>query len=303
MSIRSLRTFLAVVREGTFAGAAKEIGLTQAAVSMQMRSLETELDRPLFDRVGRAVVLNSAGRNLVATAEQIVRLYDDMTRSAGGTDLGGLLHVGAVPPSIAWLLPEALSTLRSSYPRLDVSVMSGVSEDLARKVGRGELDAALVSDPPEPLPRGLILHPILREPLVYIAPSDLPTASVSAALVEEPFIWLSRHSWTGRYIEQTLRRHDIKVKTVMELDTPDGIAEMVARGFGVSIIPLYDAKWLHDERLSIWRFSRPVLERGIGLLERRSHAHAPLTAALLDHLVRVNRSGRRRAAIPITSLF
>jgi DNA-binding transcriptional LysR family regulator len=177
-----------------------------------------------------------------------------------------------------------------------------VSEDLSTKVERGELDAALVAHPPEPLARNLILHPIVREPLVFVAPRRVAMSTVRTVLAHEPFIWLARRSWTGRFIDQMLRRYEIKVQAVMELDTPDGISEMVARGFGVSIIPLYDGRWLTDSRLSIWRFSKPRLERGIGLLERQAHTRTSLTAALLRHLQEVTRSNRR-ASLKTAVLF
>jgi DNA-binding transcriptional LysR family regulator len=302
MSIRALKTFLAVARHGTFAAAAKEIGLTQAAVSLQMKGLESELNTQLFDRSGRAVILNTAGRTLIPTAAEIVGLYDDMSLSVSGSNLGGSLRIGAVPPTFAKLLPESLLSLKADYPRVDVRVMSGMSDDLAAKVERGELDAALVSDPPEPLSKGLILHPIVREPLVFVAPSRVRMTRVKDVLSEEPFIWLSRHSWTGRFIDQTLRRHNVKVDTVMELDTPDGISEMVARGFGVSIIPLYDARWLSDPRLRIWRFRQPRLERGVGLVERRVHTRTTLTATFLTHLLDVKAANRRTFAIKATTL-
>lgn len=302
MSIRALKTFLAITKQGTFAAAAKEIGLTQAAVSMQMKTLENELSTRLFDRVGRAVILNTSGRNLIPTATQIVALYEDMSLSVGGSELGGSLHVGAIPPTFAKLLPEALLSLKRDYPRVDVHVISGLSDDLATKVERGELDAALVANPPEPLPKNLILHPIVREPLVFIAPKRVAMTNVSTVLSKEPFIWLARHSWTGRFIDQTLRQHNIKVQTVMELDTPDGISEMVARGFGVSIIPMYDARWLTDPRLSIWRFSKPQLERGIGLVERQAHTRTTLTAELLQHLLEVKNANRRSKSLKTATL-
>lgn len=291
-----------MAKHGTFAAAAKEIGLTQAAVSMQMKTLENELDTRLFDRAGRAVILNTSGRNLVATATQIVALYEDMPLSVSGSDLGGSLHIGAVPPTFSQLLPEALLSLKRDYPRVDVRVNSGVSEDLAAKVERGELDAALVADPPDSLPKSLILHPIVREALVFIAPRRVKMTTVRAVLSREPFIWLARRSWTGRFIDQTLRQYDAKVKTVMELDAPEAISEMVARGFGVSIIPVYDARWLTDPRLAIWRIAEPRLDRGIGLLERRAHTRTTLSAALLQHLLAVSRTGRRSRKLKTATL-
>ncbi|MGL6157267.1 MAG: LysR family transcriptional regulator, partial [Ralstonia mannitolilytica] len=75
-TIRFLRTFVAVARHGSFAAAAERVALTQAAVSLQMRALEAELRRDLFDRSGRTVTLNARGRALLPQAEHLLALYD-----------------------------------------------------------------------------------------------------------------------------------------------------------------------------------------------------------------------------------
>ena len=180
MSIRHLKTFLAVAKHGTFAAAAREIGLTQAAVSIQMRALEGEIKAKLFDRNRRAVVLNTTGRNLMARAQEIVSLYDDMAAAVSSDKLGGMLNVGAIPPTFAKLLPEALLRLKQSYPRIDVRVVNGVSSELTVKVEHGELDAALVAEPPTRLGANLAWQPILREPLVLFTPSRTKVASLRA---------------------------------------------------------------------------------------------------------------------------
>ena len=297
MSVRALKTFLAIARHGTFAAAARDIGLTQAAVSLQIKALEKELNTQLFDRIGRSVMLNTSGRNLIPAATRILSLYEDMARTVSTGDLGGSLHIGAIPPTFAKLLPEALLRLRRDHPRVEVRAISGVSDDLAAKVERGELDAALVSDPPHSLPKALVLHPIVDEPLVFIAHKTLKMTQPRKILSEEPFIWLSRGSWTGRLIDQMLGQHGIQVQDVMELDMPELIAEMVARGFGVSIIPMYDGKWLKDPRLKIWRFDKPRIKRGVSLLQRRAHPRSVITMALLQCLLDVA-TNNRRATIP-----
>ena len=91
-TVRFLRTFVAVARHGSFAAAAERVALTQAAVSLQMRALEAELRRDLFDRSGRTVTLNAHGRALLPQAEYLLGLYD-----AAGT----LHHVG-VTSSFSW---------------------------------------------------------------------------------------------------------------------------------------------------------------------------------------------------------
>jgi hypothetical protein len=96
-TIRFLRTFVAVAEHGSFAAAAGQVALTQAAVSLQMRSLEEELRRELFDRSGRVAVLNADGRELLPMARRLLDLYEEMRLPLSGSDaMAGAVAVGAV---------------------------------------------------------------------------------------------------------------------------------------------------------------------------------------------------------------
>src|SRR5687767_6544206 len=116
MSIRLFKTFLAVAKHGTMVLAAQEIGLTQAAVSMQIHALEDRLRTKLFDRSRRSAKLNTAGRELVPRAQEIVTLYEDLALGVKSGKVGGLLTLGATPPTFGWLLPDALLELQHKYP-------------------------------------------------------------------------------------------------------------------------------------------------------------------------------------------
>lgn len=285
MSIRTLKTFLAVAKHGTFAGAAKEIGLTQAAVSSQMRTLESELRTTLFDRTRRSVVMNTTARNLMPRATEIVSLYGNMAAAMHTEELAGRFTLGAIPPTFVQMLPNALSRLKQDHPRVEFRVVNGVSSELTSKVDTGELDAALVAEPPIHLPKAMIWHPILREPFVLIAPKHVRTEGLRNTLARHPFIRVSRLSWTGRLVEQILHRHKIKVTDIMELDSLDAIKEMVSHGFGVSIIPLQKDRWHHDSRFHVLPLERLRIYRTIGLIERTSHIRARVITALLDCLL------------------
>jgi len=300
MSIRHLKTFLIVARHGTFAAAAREIGLTQAAVSIQMRALEDEIKTKLFDRSRRAVVLNAAGRGLVGRAEEIISLYDDMAATAGGDPLGGTLNLGAIPPTFASLLPDALLHLKKTHPRIDVRVVNGVSSELTMKVEHGELDAALVAEPPSRLPANLVWHPILKEPLILFTPARENVTGLRQVLAERPYIRINRLSWTGRQVDGTLRKHGIKVNDVMELDSLETIREMVGRGFGVSILPLHESRWSDDPRVKAWPLVQPTVYRTVGLVERRTEGRARLVAALKACLL--NHTNKKTARAPARTL-
>ncbi len=237
MSIRRLRTLVAVAEQGTFAAAAEAVFVSQAAVSMQMKSLEHDLGAALFDRKRRPPALNPLGLALVPRAREIVRAYDAMRQSV--TDphgLSGDLTIGAVPTTMTGLVPKAIGALRATYPMLHIRVVPDLSAGLVPQVDRGHLDAAVVSRPPYPLSQ-LDWTPIAAEPLIVLAAPGTRADDPRALLERSPFIRFNRQAWVGRLIEDWLQKNRIHVREVMELDTLEAISAMVFHCLGVSIVP------------------------------------------------------------------
>src|SRR2546421_12888237 len=126
-SIRLMKTFLAVAGEGSFAAAAHRVALTQAAVGQQMRTLEAELRRPLFERHGKAVVLNDAGRELVPAIRKLVSQYEQMLASPTAPEsMSGTVHLGAVVSALRPLVQATLA-LKDRHPALDLHVSAAKS--------------------------------------------------------------------------------------------------------------------------------------------------------------------------------
>ncbi|MFA5490094.1 MAG: LysR family transcriptional regulator [Candidimonas sp.] len=288
MNLRPLKTFLAVARFGSFAAASQNIGLTLAAISIQMKSLEEQMKVALFDRSARKVVLTRAGRLLVPRATELLRLYENIAQNLDERQLGGTLAVGAIPPTFSGLLPDALLHLRESHPGVTVHVSTGVSSELMYKVESGELDLAIVGEPPHRLHGGLVWHKVSDEPLVLLVPAaGHAKQSLSDVLTDHAFISITRTSWTGQLIHHLLRRYRLRVRESMELDSIEAITGMVARGFGVSILPLAPAGWNLDDRVSVMPLARPKVARKIGVLYKTGNERQSLIAAMQDSLLSI----------------
>lgn len=284
MSIRLFKTFIAVARCGSFAAAAQQIGLTQAAVSIQMKALEEELRVSLFDRSARTAVLNTAGHMLVPRAQALVNQFDNIGTGLDERHLGGVLALGAIHHTFARLLPDALLMLRKSHPNIMVQVCNGVSDELMRKVEQGELDAAIVSQPPFKLSQNISWHALVSEPLALVTPANVKLKSLSAILAHHPFIGISRGSWTGQLTHALFRRHRLRINEVMELNSLEAIAAMVARGFGVSILPLSGYLQALGDRVQVAVLTEPQTARAIGLIHRQDQSHPALVQALRESL-------------------
>lgn len=237
MTIRTLRTFVAVADHATFTAAAAAVHVTHAAVSQQMRGLEEEWGVRLFDRSGRTPALTPLGRELVARAREVVRAYDELLPSVLAEDgLSGEVSVGALPTTLVGLVPRAVARLRRARPGLHVRVVPGLTHDLVAQVESGALGAAVVSRTAG-LPSACLWADIADEPLELLASPRTGEADPLLLLREQPFIRFSRDAVVGGLIENWLHDHGVEVRDAMELSSLEAISAMVMSGLGVSIAP------------------------------------------------------------------
>ncbi|OLS64971.1 LysR substrate-binding domain-containing protein [Pseudomonas putida] len=291
MSLRALRTLVAIAQHGSFARAAEAVHLTQSAVSLHIRGLEEEFNAPLFDRSRRLPVLTEAGHLALERAREILALYDSIAADLGeDSELRGRLRVGAIHTALAGILPAALAALSSEHPHLRVNVLSGMSAELATRVEAGELDAAVTTEPVKPHPYGLVSTVLYEDGFWIIAPRQLADIDSRTLLQEQPFFRFDRRAWAGRTIERELRRMRLRVRTTMELDSQEALIRMVASGLGVSIVPSSDRMLQRIEHLAYRPFGDPQRTRKVVLIEREDRPRGRLAAALAQAI-------RRQAAL------
>jgi DNA-binding transcriptional LysR family regulator len=284
-TIRFLRTFVAVARHGSFAVAAEQMALTQSAVSMQMRALETEFRHELFDRCGRSVMLNAMGKSLLPHAQQLLSLYEAMKMTAGGLEEHvGPVSIGAIE-SVVGALAEAAAHLKIARPNLDVRIMAAKSVDLAARVDAGEIDAAVIIDTPGRRPASVQWTPVYSEPIVLLANANMVPASVPELLKTQRFLRFDRTQRTGVVIDRAIRKQRFKVNEFLELNSLEGIAELVRQGIGVAVVPLLKrSSWTRDEALRVLPLPQSDARRDVGMLERAQHGKMAVTAAIVRHL-------------------
>jgi DNA-binding transcriptional LysR family regulator len=284
-SIRVLRTFAAVAGEGSFAAAAASVALTQAAVGQQMRALESGLRRPLFERQGKSVVLNDAGRELVPQVRRLLALYEQMLAPAAASAaqaMAGTVHLGAVVSAVRPLIQATLA-LKARHAALDLHVSAAKSIELIERVQSGDLDAAIAVREPGARPE-LVWTPLYGEPMVLLAPRKLEDASPRALLQHQPFIRFDPSQHTGRLVERTLKRLRVRPNEFLELNALESIVELVRSGLGVSVVPLlHGARWGSDAKLRVIEIPQAE-ERRMAVVRRRDSGKAAIVAALVREL-------------------
>ena len=283
-SIRVLKTFVAAASEGSFAAAAHRVALTQAAVGQQMRALEADLRRPLFERQGKAVALNDAGRELLPTVRKLVALYDQM-RAAGVSPepMSGTVHLGAVVSAVRPLIQATLS-LKSRHPQLDLHVSAAKSMELLARVEAGELDAAIAVREPGQSRPGLAWTTLYEEPMVLLAPRNAVEGGARALLQRHPFIRFDRSQHTGHLVQRMLRRLKVEPDDFLELNAIESIVDLVRAGLGISILPhLQGGRWTSDARLRVVDIPKAEVRR-IAFVQTRDSAQAPVVGAVIREL-------------------
>lgn len=266
--IRELTTFLAVAREGTFAGAGERIGLTQAAVSAQMQRLEAQLGLSLFDRTGRSARINATGMRTLARAEELLRLYERLGSGEQPPADSALLTVGAIASAQRVLLPQAVARLRAQLPQCRVHVAPGVSLELLDRVDAGEVEIAAMIRPPFPIHGELRWTTLAQEPFHLLVPRRVRGTDWAALLATQPFIRYDRASFGGRQVERFLRGAHLTVQDACELDELDAIVRLVAIGVGVALVPQPAGQTRWPPGVRAIGLGRRTFHRDIGLLHR-----------------------------------
>lgn len=230
-----LRTLLAIRDTGSLSAAAETVHLSHSAVSLQMKRLEDALGREVLIKGKRPARLTPFGHTLATHAAGVLAGFDALKTLATPDSQTGEITIGFVPTTLQTLLPVVLKQMQARFPGLHIRISSGLSGDLARQVESGHLTYAVLTAPSAPLP-DLSLTAIAEEPLCVIAPhgTALPENPLDA-LSDLPFIGFSRSTWLGAQIAALLAPRSITPS--IELDSIDAVENLVARGFGASVVP------------------------------------------------------------------
>lgn len=268
LNLGYLATFRLVAQRGSFSAAADVLGISQPAVSLQVRQLEQFLQTRLIERTGRGVKATAAGMALLLHGERIEQAVNEAVQSVNdcSQNVSGTVSLGTGATACIHLLPPLLQQLRERYPMLVVGVTTGNTQDIARAVEENRLDMGLVTLPASG--RGLDITAVLREEFVFISASAQAELSPEA-LQNLPLIAFEAGSGTRTLIDGWFQQAGLKVTPVMQLGSIEAIKRMVAAGLGYSIIPRmavarrYDSEGLHVQSLS------PLLYRQLGVVLRQ----------------------------------
>jgi DNA-binding transcriptional LysR family regulator len=295
--IRELKTLIAVAREGTFAAAGEQIGLTQAAVSAQMQRLEAELGFQLFDRTGRSARLNAMGHQTLAQAQELLRLYSNLGSSNTGQPATELLDIGAIASVQRSLLPDVLGKFHKQVPNCRTRVVPGLSMELLNLVDAGDIAMAAIIRPPFSLHSDLRWRALAHEPFRLLVPRHVAGNDWAELLSSEPFVRYDRASFGGRQVDRFLRSAHLSVQQVCELDELDAIVRLVANGVGIALVPQTATHRRWPAAVRAIDLGPHTFHRDIGLVHRAGRTLSE-PARLFSQLVCDAYGGSRAATHP-----
>ncbi len=239
MNLVALEYFLAIVDEGGFTAAARRCRVAQPSLSQQIRRLEEQLGYALFERTTRKVALTEAGKQLLPRARRIALEVQDTTRffETGIRCEEGSLALGAIPTVAPYLLPEVVEGFATSFPKARLSLTEDLTEGLLSRLERRELDLAILSSP---LPATVEWEVVGSEKFLVALPEGEEAADGFIAhrqLRRRPFIVLSQMHCLGKQTSDFCASSRLARSVVCETSQLATIMELVARGFGASLIP------------------------------------------------------------------
>lgn len=286
MNPSNLRTFLAVEKHLNYTHAARELLLSQPAVSRQIRQLERDLGVQLFEQLGKRLYLTDAGKTLLREASQLLGNLDRVREALTAHQKAdrGALRLGASTTPGFYLLPSVLGKFHRSHPEVEISYSVENSHDVEDAVLANEIDLGFVGtrlSSPE-----LIQEPIARDEIVLFASSSHPLAARKRIeldlLTREVWVTREKGSATRKILEARLARARISLGKSVVLGCPEAVKALVAAGFGISFLSIHGLRdEIRQHRLARLPVANFRLERTIYAVRHKDKHESPVLRSFL----------------------
>jgi LysR family transcriptional regulator, hydrogen peroxide-inducible genes activator len=300
VTLRQLRYFNALARQGHFGRAAEACAISQPALSMQIKELEDALGGVLLERGPRQVALTTFGEEAVPRVRDILRLVDELEDLARASRdrLVGRLRIGMIPTVAPYLLPEVIGNLTRMHPELDIHVRETLTQKLIQELAQGQLDTAIVALPvSEP---SLVEVALFSEHFLLVRPGEdegKPVPSSKMLRTMRLLLLEEGHCFRDQALS-FCNMQSSPPREVLDASSLSTLVQMVSAGIGVTLIPeMAVAVEARSASVSVTRFKNPQPSRTIGMVWRKT---SPLARQLLQfsEVVRLSAHALRKQHKP-----
>lgn len=308
ITLRQLRVFSAVTRHLSFTRAAEELCLTQPAVSMQVKQLESQLDVHLFEHVGKKVFLTETGAEIYRYSRSILQQIDELQsvlNSMKGLDRGRLKI--SVASTANYFIPVLLASFCQRHPNITVGLDVTNRETLLNQLAENEVDLVVMGQPPNDVELGF--EPFLENPLVIVAPPNHPLAHKKEipleTLKQEIFLVREPGSGTRIAMERFFAEHGIQITTGMEVGSNEAIKQSVQASLGLGLLSRDTVEMeLALDRLCILQVNEFPIMRHWYVVHRRGKRLSSIALAFKEFLLAEGASllGKEKQNLPEASI-
>ena len=300
ITLRQLRYFNALARQGHFGRAAEACAISQPALSMQIKDLEDALGGVLLERSPRQVALTTFGEEAAPRVRDILRLVDELEDLARASRdrLAGRLRIGMIPTIAPYLLPEVIGNLTRMHPELDIHVRETLTPKLIQELAQGQLDTAIVALPvSEP---SLVEVALFSEHFLLVRPGEdegKPVPSSKMLRTMRLLLLEEGHCFRDQALS-FCNMQSSPPREVLDASSLSTLVQMVSAGIGVTLIPeMAVAVETRSASVSVTRFKNPQPSRTIGMVWRKT---SPLARQLLQfsEVVRLSAHALRKQHKP-----
>jgi LysR family transcriptional regulator for metE and metH len=288
LTIRQLRALSTLQKTRSVTAAAKQLHLTQPAVTLQLRNLQQLAGLPLIQRTGDGMLLTDAGREVLALGERIEAAIASCETSlemmAGKT--AGRISIGAVSTA-KYFVPFAISGFSRLHPNVDIALTIGNRQEISAALRGYDLDFAIMGRPPVDI--DMNVHLIGDHPHVIIAPTAHRLARKSRMalgdLAGETFLMREPGSGTRGLMEQLFEQAGVRPNIGMAMSSNETIKQAVIAGLGIAFISAHTVATELDERrlVTLDVAGLPVVRQWF-VLSRKDKVLLPPAQAMLDFL-------------------
>lgn len=289
ITLRQLRAFTAVARHASFTEAARQLHLSQSAVSALIRELERQIGFGLLDRTTRRVVLSASGGHLLELSERVLRDVDSALSEAKGLldKSRGRVIVAASPLAAVTILPALIARFARTFPEVHIDLRDQLTEQILQSVRSGTADLGIGTF--EKSATELELSTLYEDVLGVIMPNNSPLARRRSLCWRDlqglPLIALSRSSAFRALIDSTLRSQSIELgEPRFEVGYMGTAVALVEAGLGISVLPERAASLIKHRRARFRRLTAPVVSRPMTLVTRAGRSFSPAASAFVASL-------------------
>lgn len=291
ISFRQMQAFVALAHAGSYRAAARELNLSQSTLSTTIQQIETALGVTLFDRTTRRVELTAVGRDLLRAAarilEDVAATLSDVRAVAEGRR--GQVVVSSVYSFASWVLPRVIAEYSARFPNVAVKVLDFSSRGVQQSLLIGEADLGICGS--HGLHEDLEFTHMAVDRYCALLPAGHALARRRRVtwreLLRQPFVALARGTQIREIVESALRPHEMTIRATHEATHSAVLAAMVERGLGVTALPETALRAMPLGELVYRPVVEPVIERDVGLLQRRGRSLSPVAQSFREELQRL----------------